>query len=240
MKPIIGIVGRTNKVEYNKYKIIVNDNHRRAVIECGGIPITILPTQNAEYEKINNGKTNIPLTEEEQNDLIRVIKMCNGVILQGGYYSYYYDEFIARYCLENNIPILGICLGAQVLSAVDCNTSRKKNVFLIKSKIDHNQYENDYVHDISIDKNSFLYKIIEKEIIKVNSRHKYSIISTNKAQISARSEDGIIEAIEFPENKFALGLQWHPEDLFESDKNMFKIYEVFIDSAKNMQSKIII
>lgn len=105
MKPIIGIVGRTNKVEYNKYKIIVNDNHRRAVIECGGIPITILPTQNAEYEKINNGKTNIPLTEEEQNDLIRVIKMCNGVILQGGYYSYYYDEFIARYCLENNIPI---------------------------------------------------------------------------------------------------------------------------------------
>lgn len=44
MKPIIGIVGRTNKVEYNKYKIIVNDNHRRAVIECGGIPITILPT----------------------------------------------------------------------------------------------------------------------------------------------------------------------------------------------------
>ena len=33
MKPIIGIVGRTNRVKNNKYNIFVNDNHRRAVIE---------------------------------------------------------------------------------------------------------------------------------------------------------------------------------------------------------------
>ena len=107
MKPIIGIVGRTNKAEHNKYRIIINDNHRRAVITCGGIPISILPTQNIEYEKMDNGKTNQPLCEEEQNDIIRVIKMCDGVIMQGGYYSFYYDEFIAKYCLENDIPILG-------------------------------------------------------------------------------------------------------------------------------------
>lgn len=37
MKPIIGIVGRTNRIKNNKYNIFVNDNHRRAVIESGGI-----------------------------------------------------------------------------------------------------------------------------------------------------------------------------------------------------------
>lgn len=75
--PIIGIVGRTNKAEYNKYKIIVNDNQRRAVIVCGGIPNSILPTQNIEYEKMDNRKANQPLNKEEQNDIIRVIKMCD-------------------------------------------------------------------------------------------------------------------------------------------------------------------
>ena len=183
MKPIIGIVGRTNKAEYDKYKIIINDNYRRAIIECGGIPIAILPTQNEKYEIDDNKKNNNPLTNEEQNDLIKVIKMCDGIILQGGYYSYYYDEFIAKYCLENDIPILGTCLGAQVLAAVDCDTSRKRNTSLIESNINHNQYENEYVHDIVIDKKSLLYKIIKKEKIKVNSRHKYSIANVNTAQI---------------------------------------------------------
>lgn len=233
MKPIIGIVGRTNKAEYNKYKIIINDNHRRAVIACGGIPISILPTQNVEYEKMNNEKTNQTLSEEEQNDIISVIKLCNGVILQGGYYSYYYDEFIARYCLENDIPILGICLGMQILAAVDYNTSRKKNTKLIKSQINHTQYENKYAHEININKNSFLYNIIGKEKIMVNSRHKYCVINLSKASISAKCEDGVVESIEFQNKKFALGVQWHPEDLFETDENMLKIYQTFIDIASD-------
>ncbi len=236
MKPIIGIVGRTNKVKYNKYNIFVNDNHRRAVIESGGIPIAILPTQNDEYEKKDNGKTNNPLTKEEQNDLIRVINLCDGIILQGGYYSYYYDEFVAKYCLDNDIPILGTCLGAQVLAAVDCNTSRMKNVALINTKINHKQYDIEYAHDININKESLLYRIIGKDRIKVNSRHKYSIVSLNNAKIIAECEDGIIEAIEFPDNKFALGVQWHPEDLFEKDENMIKIFKSFIDFAQTKEN----
>ena len=45
----------------------------------------------------------------------------------------------------------------------------------------------------------------------------------NQTKNVAESEDGIIEAIEFQNNKFAIGVQWHPEDLFETDENMFKI-----------------
>lgn len=228
MKPIIGIVGRTNRIKNNKYNIFVNDNHRRAVIESGGIPISILPTQNIKYEQKDNKKENSPLNEEEQEDVIRVIEKCDGIILQGGNYSYYYDEFIARYCIENDIPILGTCMGMQVLAAVDCNTSRMKNVSFIKSNINHKQIEAKYVHNINIIKDSLLHSIIDKDEIKVNSRHMYKIINVNNAKVSAESEDGLIEAIEFPNKKFALGVQWHPEDLFDTDENMFKIFRAFI------------
>lgn len=231
MKPIIGIVGRTNKVRNNKYNIFVNDNHRRAIIKSGGIPISILPTQNIKYEKINNKKTNNPLTEEEKNDIIRVIEKCDGIILQGGYYSYYYDEFIARYCIENDIPILGTCLGMEIMAAVDCNTSRIENVSLINSKIKHKQIKAKYVHSINIKKGSLLYKIIGLDKIQVNSRHIYSVKNLNKAKIVAESEDGIIEAIEFENRKFAIGVQWHPEDLFDVDENMLKIYKAFIKAC---------
>ena len=229
MKPIIGIVGRTNRVKNGKYNIYISDNHRRAIINCGGIPISILPTQNVKYEKTNDEKTNRPLTSQEKNDIINILKKCDGIILQGGYYSYYYDEFIARYCLTKDIPILGTCLGMQILAAVDCNTSRMKNVSFIKSKINHKQLENKYAHNAIIVKDSFLYNIIGSDEIKVNSRHMYEVKKVNKAKIVAKSEDGIIEAIEFPDKKFAIGLQWHPEDLFETDENMNKIFKIFID-----------
>ena len=68
--------------------------------------------------------------------------------------------------------------------------------------------------------------------MKVNSRHKYEIINVNNAIVSARSDDGIIKAIEFPSKIFAMGLQWHPEDLYETDINMLKIFKEFIEKKK--------
>ena len=65
----------------------------------------------------------------------------------------------------------------------------------------------------------------------VNSRHQYEIINVNNANISAESDDGIIEAIEFKDKRFAIGLQWHPEDLYENDINMLKIFNEFIKAS---------
>ena len=75
-------------------------------------------------------------------------------------------------------------------------------------------------------------KLIGEEIIDVNSRHKYAITKVNNAKINAISEDGIIEGIEFENKKFAIGVQWHPEDMSLYDKNMEKLIKAFIESTK--------
>ena len=47
--------------------------------------------------------------------------------------------------------------------------------------------------------------------------------------ISARSKDGLIEAVEIKNKKFIIGVQWHPETIFDKDINARKIFEAFFN-----------
>lgn len=89
----------------------------------------------------------------------------------------------------------------------------------------HNQ-SSKYVHEIYFNKNSKLFEIIKNDKILVNSRHNYYVIKTNLL-ITAISNDNIIEALEDPNKKFFIGLQWHPESL-KQDLNSQKIFDAFI------------
>ena len=87
--------------------------------------------------------------------------------------------------------------------------------------------ENLYVHNIKLNKESKLYKIINENNINVNSRHKYCAKNT-KLSVSALSDDGLIEAIELSNHKFFIGVQWHPESTIKFDKNSQKLFSYFI------------
>lgn len=149
------------------------------------------------------------------------INMCDAFILPGGdnYFKEELDFIDLIYQLDK--PLLGICLGMQVIG-----------IWANGSLIDiPNHLSNSkYVHDIVIDKNSLLYKILGKDIIKVNSRHKSSVLKNN-LKVVARSNDGIIEAIESSDKKFFMGLQFHPESLI-NDENSKKIFASFIEAAR--------
>ena len=77
-------------------------------------------------------------------------------------------------------------------------------------------------------KNTLLSKIINQDIIDVNSQHRYHITKVNNFKVSAYSEDGLIEAIELPNKKFVMGVQWHPEKMIKYDEYANKIFEKFI------------
>ena len=128
------------------------------------------------------------------------IDICDGVIFEGGDNFGYYDEEALLYCYKKNIPTLGICLGMQLMGCVFGG-----------ELIDINNHKNTY-HDVNINKESKLYSIFNKDILKVNSRHKSVLKSTN-LNISSRSSDGYIESIEDANKKFFIGVQWHPEDI---------------------------
>ena len=225
MKPIIGIIGRPDIKDRTMIK--VNDSYRNAIIYSGGIPLLILPNQLKEYAKELYNE--VPsLSFEEEKDLIRVLELCDGILMPGGIDGYEYDKFICKYCIENNKPTLGICLGMQIMSYYDNEYSLE----LIDTKVFNHNKQDKYVHEVIIEDNTLLSSIVKGKRFMVNSRHNCRITTLGKYKVSAVSKDGIIEAIEYPDNKFNIGIQWHPEDLLYDDDNSKRIFDRFIEVCK--------
>ena len=227
MKPIIGIVGRVCKSDEDKTVISCFEGIRRSILKKGGNPIMILPSQDIDYDIDKRD-----LTEEEKDDLKQIIDLCDGIVMPGTTVLYKYDGFIYRYALSKNIPILGICGGMQLIAINDKKLEEENVLERIESDINHQSPGVDYVHSVNINKGTLLYDIIGKDTIRVNSRHSYKVKSVNDLIVSAISEDGIIEAIEYKDKKFVVGIQWHPENMCDYDDAANKIFERFIDSCK--------
>ena len=227
IRPIIGIVGRLYSGESN---IICVEEIRIAVIKFGGIPLLILPVDKDEMSCKN------VYSEEEIEDLERVLNLCDGFILPGGDTWYRLDEVVIDYAIRRDKPLLAICLGMQALSKV--LSGEKKigydNTIKNDTLINHLEPNKNYVHSVIIDKNSKLYSIIGEEKIWVNSRHSYHVPELDNTLVSARSSDGLIEGVELKDKKFIIGVQWHPESNLE-DKHSKKLFKSFFDNFKYSQ-----
>ena len=87
----------------------------------------------------------------------------------------------------------------------------------------------EYVHSIKIDKESKFYKIVKKEEIMVNSRHKNSIEECPWLHKVAFCEDGYADVIEDTNKDFYIGVRFHPESLYKKDENMNNIFKAFLE-----------
>ena len=164
----------------------------------------------------------LPIIIPNIDDISYYLDICDGFIVPGGITWNDVDVNIIKHVFKENKPLLGICAGMQALANIDTfvdNTIKVEN---------HNVPNVEYVHEISIN-DGILKSILNKDKIKVNSRHNYMIEPKSYFKIDAVSNDGVIEAISYPEFKFIVGLQWHPEDIDDDDQN--KIFKYFISKC---------
>jgi putative glutamine amidotransferase len=125
-----------------------------------------------------------------------------------------------RYAMENNIPLLGICRGNQILNVAS------KGSLIIDIPADHDTIIKHCCrvnHPVRIAEGSMLSAIIGQDAGQVNSSHHQAVENLAPGfRAAAFAPDGIIEAIEFVdrnEHPFVLGIQWHPETLVRESEN---------------------
>ena len=151
------------------------------------------------------------------------------------------ELFLIQLALEDSIPILGICRGHQIINVglkgelyQDIPSQYTSDV----SVIHRDSLQESYVyHDIKIDSSSALYKIYNMADVNVNSFHHQAVKKEGESmRIVARAPDGICEASEWSKglhDRWIIGVQFHPERLFETSPEHSLLIDAFIDACFN-------
>ena len=133
--------------------------------------------------------------------------------------------------LAADLPVLAICRGMQLFNIAHGGTLIQH---LDNSDV-HRVRDGDPaapVHPVVVEPGSLLARILGVGEHAVNSRHHQAVKHVGSGlRVTARSTpDGVIEALERDDLRFALGVQWHPEDQAPGDAIQLKLFEAFRDA----------
>lgn len=244
--PVIGISGN-----FRDGDCTLAQGYYMSVLEAGGTPV-VIPSY------------------DDEKALVSLIDTLDGIVLSGGADidpDYLREEpldcvsvnprrdaqelLLVHLAVARQIPVLGICRGIQTLAAAlggklyqDIRTQHDRPC------IEHSQTIARGLpsHQVSLEKDSLLYELFQKDTLAVNSFHHQAVKEAPAGfRVTAWGPDGIIEAMESVSFRPILGVQWHPECfLLENDRSMMPIFNWLIGQAslfrraKELHSKTII
>lgn len=206
----------------------IQTTYTDAILKSGGVPVLLPPMDEA--------------------DLCIALSRLDGLMLIGGadYCPSLYNEephdkldlahdrrqqfdlALARQALANSeLPVLGICLGAQLINILQGGSLVQDiKTFIPESNIEHvsvNGWKDGFTqHPVKLLPDTQIARIYGKDNFDVPTSHHQSVKQLGRGlMVSAEAEDGVVEAIEMPERTFVIGVQWHPERDYTTNKPLF-------------------
>jgi len=132
--------------------------------------------------------------------------------------------------LGRDLPVLAICRGVQILNVQHGGTLVQHLDSTARHQVRTPDDKGRPAHQVKIVSGTRLAAIEGEPLtLEVNSRHHQAIARPGDGlRVSARdSEDGTIEALERPDKRFVVGVQWHPENMSMSDARQAKLFQAF-------------
>jgi putative glutamine amidotransferase len=149
-----------------------------------------------------------------------------------------YELALAKGARDSGMPVLAICRGVQVLNVAYGGTLIQDIPSEVDGALKHEQHsvrQDSLSHRVRIEPGTKLHEIAGgNDEMRVNSFHHQSVKDVaNGFVITARTSDGVIEAIEDPRHPFCVGVQWHPERTLENDLTR-ALFAQFVAAARTV------
>jgi putative glutamine amidotransferase len=197
----------------------INQSYVRALVAAGCAPVMI------------------PLLDDDER-LRAIYERLDGIVFPGGADiapGEYHEEPIgdlnvieaardrteltlARWAFADDLPILGICRGQQVLNVALGGSLWQDLRYQAVTSVEHSDADgrarDAMIHRVRLDPDSRLAQLIDETDIQVNSLHHQAIKTVaSQLRVTGKSNDDVIEAVESPDRRFLIAVQWHPEEI---------------------------
>lgn len=238
-RPVIGITPTPSDVELGHgtfHRYTLADTYTKAIEKAGGVPLMLPP----------------------QHDAAPLLDILDGLLLSGGGdidpkhfgqddvhpKTYGIDaerddlEFsLLRGALNRDMPVLCICRGIQVLNVAFGGDLYQDVADQFCSDLQHRQQDAGIVkeepgHVVNVEPESLLARTYGATEIDVNSFHHQAVHTPGDGlRVVATSPDGLIEGLELPKKRWVLGVQWHPEMMFQVHTEHLRPFAALVDAA---------
>ena len=242
MKPLIGVTPDFNAGDRKEWggkepTYFLRARYIRAIEDLGGVPVILpLAEDHADRQRLLKDLDGLLLTGsgpdlapslygERQRYTFRVMSRRRAD----------FELDVARMAATVKLPMLGICGGMQTINVAFGGSLIQDIASQVDSPLPHRQQApaTELSHTVEVAPRSLLRRILGQARIRVNSSHHQSVKRVAPPLVaSAVSSDGVIEAIESPKLKFLLGVQWHPEFLYDRYAFHRKLFQAFLKAAR--------
>jgi putative glutamine amidotransferase len=151
------------------------------------------------------------------------------------------DILVLEEIERRNLPLFAICFGMQILNVFRGGNLVQDITAQLPGALKHEQGvpRDRPSHTLRLDKNSLLAALANDENAVVNSHHHQAIENVGKdLKATAWASDGLIEAVEdVRANRFALGVQWHPELGWRKDELSQRLFAEFVKACAADRSR---
>jgi len=140
-----------------------------------------------------------------------------------------WEQALILEAIRQDVPLLCICRGEQLLNVTLGGSLHQHLPDVIGSG--HYQaggYQFNLI-PVEVRPESILAQLIGPELEEVPVAHHQAVDRLGEGLVAtAWSADQVVEAIEYPANRFTVGVQWHPEQLAED----FGLFRGFVEAAR--------
>jgi putative glutamine amidotransferase len=236
--PLIGIttsvtVGKTPERAY------VNGAYIKAVQAAGGIPLLLTPhftpeVQAALWQRLDGlvltggGDIEPSRFGEPRHRAVDDVSPARDELELG----------LTRRAVADAVPVFAICRGIQVLNVALGGTLVQDIAGERPGSLVHSQKapRHEPTHAVKVmGEGTRLGRVLGALEVQVNSMHHQAIGRLGKGlRDVAWAPDGVVEGVEMAgDERFVLGVQWHPEELVGHDQAARNLFAAVVDAARH-------